>query len=531
MDTKRQHIAEIAALTGRGDLAGLESALVAGLDDGMTVNELKEVMVHAYAYCGFPRALRGLQTLVAVLDGRKAAGAEVNWGREASPITDTRPKYERGRDILAEISGVPADAPKADYAVLAPEIEVFLKEHLFADLFERDVLTHAEREIATVAILAAIGGVEPMMKGHMGIALNVGVPPDELRGLLALVERRIGRSEADAGRLMLDEVLQGKGLTADPGTPVAEAGNGVRRQKVTFRNRFLIDVVGDLFLPAGYDPAKRYPTLVVGHPFGGVKEQTSGLYARRLAESGYVTLAFDASYYGESGGYPRRIESPEVRVEDFSAAVDFLANHPAVDADRIGVIGICGGGCYSVSAAQIDHRIKAVATISMYDMGRARRRGVGDSMTYEQRMATLDAVGAQRTAEYGGAARRDIRALPEKVDASTPQYALDFLDYYDNPARGKHPNSTAYYSYTSLAPMMNFFPFVQIETISPRPLLFIVGEHAVSAYFSEDAYAKAAEPKELFVVEGATHVDLYDRPEYLAITLPKLDGYFRQYLK
>ena len=471
MDTKRQHIAEIAALTGRGDLAGLESALVAGLDDGMTVNELKEVMVHAYAYCGFPRALRGLQTLVAVLDGRKAAGAEVNWGREASPITDTRPKYERGRDILAEISGVPADAPKADYAVLAPEIEVFLKEHLFADLFERDVLTHAEREIATVAILAAIGGVEPMMKGHMGIALNVGVTPDELRGLLALVERRIGRSEADAGRLMLDEVLQGKGLTADPGTPVAEAGNGVRRQKVTFRNRFLIDVVGDLFLPAGYDPAKRYPTLVVGHPFGGVKEQTSGLYARRLAESGYVTLAFDASYYGESGGYPRRIESPEVRVEDFSAAVDFLANHPAVDADRIGVIGICGGGCYSVNAAQIDHRIKAVATISMYDMGRARRRGVGDSMTYEQRMATLDAVGAQRTAEYGGAARRDIRALPEKVDASTPQYALDFLDYYDNPARGKHPNSTAYYSYTSLAPMMNFFPFVQIETISPRPLL------------------------------------------------------------
>ena len=531
MDTKRQHIAEIAALTGRGDLAGLESALVAGLDDGMTVNELKEVMVHAYAYCGFPRALRGLQTLVAVLDGRKAAGAEVNWGREASPITDTRPKYERGRDILAEISGVPADAPKADYAVLAPEIEVFLKEHLFADLFERDVLTYAEREIATVAILAAIGGVEPMMKGHMGIALNVGVTPDELRGLLALVERRIGRSEADAGRMVLDEVLQGKGLTADPGMPVAEAGNGVRRQKVTFRNRFLIDVVGDLFLPAGYDPAKRYPTLVVGHPFGGVKEQTSGLYARRLAESGYVTLAFDASYYGESGGYPRRIESPEVRVEDFSAAVDFLANHPAVDADRIGVIGICGGGCYSVSAAQIDHRIKAVATISMYDMGRARRRGVGDSMTYEQRMATLDAVGAQRTAEYGGAARRDIRALPEKVDASTPQYALDFLDYYDNPARGKHPNSTAYYSYTSLAPMMNFFPFVQIETISPRPLLFIVGEHAVSAYFSEDAYAKAAEPKELFVVEGATHVDLYDRPDYLAITLPKLDSYFKQYLK
>ena len=255
------------------------------------------------------------------------------------------------------------------------------------------------------------------------------------------------------------------------------------------------------------------------------------MYARKLAESGYVTLAFDASYYGESGGYPRRIESPEVRVEDFSAAIDFLSNHLAVDADKIGVIGICGGGCYSVSAAQIDHRIKAVATISMYDMGRARRQGVNDATTYEQRMETLDAIGVQRTIEFGGADRRDIRALPEKVDASTPKYAIDFLDYYDNPARGQHPNSTAYYSYTSLAPMMNFFPFVQIETISPRPLLFIVGENAVSAYFSEDAYAKANEPKELFVVKGATHVDLYDRPEYLKITLSKLDIYFKQYLQ
>jgi len=143
----------------------------------------------------------------------------------------------------------------------------------------------------------------------------------------------------------------------------------------------------------------------------------------------------------------------------------------------------------------------------------------------------LDEIGRQRTAEYGGAARKDIRALPEKVDENTPKFAIDFLDYYDNPERGQHPNSTGYYSYTSLAPMMNFFPFAQIETISPRPVLFIVGENAVSAYFSEDAYAKAAEPKELFVVPGATHVDLYDQPEYLKITLPKLDTFFKQHLK
>lgn len=532
MDSKRQHITEVAALTGKGDLDKLKTVLIDGLNDGMAVSELKEVMVHAYAYCGFPRALRGLQTLVAVLDERKAKGIEDDWGRKASPITDTRSKYERGRDILVEISGIPADAPKADYAILAPEIEVFLKEHLFADLFERDVLTYAERELTTVAVIASLGkGVEPMLKGHMGIALNVGITPDELRSVLAIVEKNIGRDEADGGRLALNEVLQSKGLTTAPEASAVTIGNGVKKQKVTFHNRFLIDMVGDLYFPANYSPAKKYAAIIVGHPFGGVKEQTSGLHARKLAEIGYVTLAFDASYYGESGGYPRRMESPEVRVDDFSAAVDFLTNHPAVEADKIGVIGICGGGCYSVSATQIDHRIKALATISMYDMGRARRQGIGDTQTYQQRMSILDEIGRQRTAEYGGAARKDIRALPEKVDENTPKFAIDFLDYYDNPQRGQHPNSTGYYSYTSLAPMMNFFPFTQIETISPRPLLFIVGENAVSKYFSEDAYEKAAEPKELFVVPGATHVDLYDQPEYLKITLPKLDTFFKQYLK
>ena len=532
MDSKRQHITEVAALTGKGDLDKLKTVLIDGLNDGMAVSELKEVMVHAYAYCGFPRALRGLQTLVAVLDERKAKGIEDDWGRKASPITDTRSKYERGRDILVEISGIPADAPKADYAILAPEIEVFLKEHLFADLFERDVLTYAERELTTVAVIASLGkGVEPMLKGHMGIALNVGITPDELRSVLAIVEKNIGRDEADGGRLALNEVLQSKGLTTAPEASAVTIGNGVKKQKVTFHNRFLIDMVGDLYFPANYSPAKKYAAIIVGHPFGGVKEQTSGLHARKLAEIGYVTLAFDASYYGESGGYPRRMESPEVRVDDFSAAVDFLTNHPAVEADKIGVIGICGGGCYSVSATQIDHRIKALATISMYDMGRARRQGIGDTQTYQQRMSILDEIGRQRTAEYGGAVRKDIRALPEKVDENTPKFAIDFLDYYDNPERGQHSNSTGYYSYTSLAPMMNFFPFTQIETISPRPLLFIVGENAVSKYFSEDAYEKAAEPKELFVVPGATHVDLYDQPEYLKITLPKLDTFFKQYLK
>lgn len=301
-------------------------------------------------------------------------------------------------------------------------------------------------------------------------------------------------------------------------------------ERITFKNRINIDVAGDLYMPKNINRAQKHRAIVVGHPFGGVKEQTSGLHAQKLAEMGYITLAYDASFYGDGGGQPRNIEVPEIRVEDYSAAVDFLSNHELVDPSRIGVLGICGGGGYSVSAAAIDHRIKAVATISMYDMGRARRQGLGDTITYEQRMKTLDEIGQQRTDEFAGAQRRDVTAVPQSISPDSPPFMKEFYEYYKTP-RGMHPNSTAFYSFTSLAPMMNYFPFVQIETISPRPLLFIVGEKAPSAYFSEDAYNKAAEPKELFVVPGAGHVDLYDVPKFMAVTLPKLDTFFSDNLK
>ena len=325
----------------------------------------------------------------------------------------------------------------------------------------------------------------------------------------------------------------GQSLATKPATALVGPhgqSDKVTGEKVSFRNRINITVVGNLYVPKGIETTKKHAAIVVGHPFGGVKEQTSGLHAMKLAEMGYITLAFDASHYGESGGEPRNIEVPSTRVEDFSAAIDFLSNHPLVDADRIGVLGVCGSGGYAVSAAQIDHRIKALATVSMYEMGRARREGLGGTVSYEQRMKTLDEIGRQRTREFAGEPRSDIRALPEKVDANTPAFAREYLDYYDTP-RGNHPSSTAWYSFTSLAPMMNFFAFTQIETISPRPVLFIVGEKAMSAYFSEDAFEKAAEPKELFVVPGATHVDLYDRPEFMGQSLKKLDSFFGQYLK
>ena len=305
---------------------------------------------------------------------------------------------------------------------------------------------------------------------------------------------------------------------------------GVQIERVTYSNRSAQTLIAaNLFIPPGADKNKKYAGIVVGHPFGGVKEQTAGVYALRLAEMGFVTISFDASHYGDSSGQPRHIEVPSTRVEDYSAGVDFLSTHPLVDEYRVGVLGICGGGGYSVSAAQIDHRIRALATVSMYDMGRARRQGLGDAISYQQRMKTLDEIGRQRTKEARGEPRRDINALPDTVSEHTPPIVREFLDYYRTP-RGQHPNSTSGYSFTSLAPMMNFFPFLQIETISPRPILLIVGEKAESAYFSKDAYDKAVDPKELFVIPGATHVDLYDRPQYVGKAVEKLTNFYTQYL-
>lgn len=243
LSIRQQHIVTIASYTGRGDLLHLKIALGEGLDAGLTVNEIKEILVHSYAYCGFPRSLRGLQTFIAVLDERKAKGINDKIGREASPITDQRSKYERGRDILAEISGVPANAPKAGYAEFAPIIEQFLKEHLFADIFERDVLTYDEREITTVAILAAMGGVEPMARSHMGICLNLGITPDQLRHLLAIIEKNIGHKEAHAIHIELDGLLQSKGFVANASSEMTEA---TKKQALKADTELKIFPKGDL---------------------------------------------------------------------------------------------------------------------------------------------------------------------------------------------------------------------------------------------------------------------------------------------
>lgn len=210
LTSREQAIVAVASYTGKGDLEHLKAAFVRALEAGMTINEVNEVLIHAYAYCGFPRSLRAIQTFMRVVDERKANGINDKVGREASVITDSGNRYERGRDVLAEISGVSADAPKAGYALFAPVIERFLKEHLFADLFERDLLTYRERELATVSILAGVGGVEPMFKSHAAICLHLGIMPEQLSALLNIVETNLGKNYSEPLRIVLNQLTEKK---------------------------------------------------------------------------------------------------------------------------------------------------------------------------------------------------------------------------------------------------------------------------------------------------------------------------------
>ena len=210
LTSREQAIVAVASYTGKGDLEHLKAAFVRALEAGMTINEVNEVLIHAYAYCGFPRSLRAIQTFMRVVDERKANGINDKVGREASVITDSGNRYELGRDVLAEISGVPADAPKAGYALFAPVIERFLKEHLFADLFERDLLTYRERELATVSILAGVGGVEPMFKSHAAICLHLGIMPEQLSALLNIVETNLGKNYSEPLRIVLNQLTEKK---------------------------------------------------------------------------------------------------------------------------------------------------------------------------------------------------------------------------------------------------------------------------------------------------------------------------------
>ena len=304
-------------------------------------------------------------------------------------------------------------------------------------------------------------------------------------------------------------------------------------QKVTFKNQYSMDMTGNLHLPKGLDQAQKHPAIIVGHPMGAVKEQSANLYAAKMAEQGFVTLAIDLPFWGESAGEPRNAVSPDIYAEAFSAAVDYLGTRPFVDRNRIGVIGICGSGSFAISAAKIDPRLKAIATISMYDMGAANRNALNHSLSPEQRKQIIAEAAEQRYVEFSGGETRYTSGTVHEITAQSSPIEREFYDFYRTPRgeftpKGSSPRLTTHPTLTSNVKFMNFYPFNDIETISPRPMLFITGDQAHSREFSEDAYKRAAEPKELYYVPDAGHVDLYDRVNL--IPFAKLDSFFKQYL-
>ncbi|HEY4785758.1 MAG TPA: alpha/beta hydrolase [Bacteroidales bacterium] len=306
----------------------------------------------------------------------------------------------------------------------------------------------------------------------------------------------------------------------------------VTRQKVTFKNRYGILLTGDLYVPKN-SSNEPLAALAISGPFGAVKEQSSGLYANQMAERGFITLAFDPSYTGESSGEPRNIASPDINTEDFSATVDFLGLQKTVDRNKIGIIGICGFGGFALNATAVDKRVKAVVTTSMYDMTRVASKGYYDAVTLEQRTQILEHLSQQRwvDAEKGSPTYDYSRSLPDSLTGNEPPFVAQYQNYYKT-SRGYHPrsiNSNGAWAATSSLSLMNMPILTYIKEISPRPILIIAGEKAHSRYFSEDAYKAANEPKELMIIPGAVHVDLYDRVD--VIPFDKITSFFIKNLK
>lgn len=303
----------------------------------------------------------------------------------------------------------------------------------------------------------------------------------------------------------------------------------VDHRKVTFTNRFGITLAADLYLPKNRT-GEPLPAIVVAGPFGAVKEQSSGLYAQTMAERGFVTLAFDPSYTGESGGQPRNVASPDINTEDFSAGVDFIGLLPEVDRERIGIIGVCGWGGIALNAVAADKRVKAVVASTMYDMSRVNARGYNDSMTAEQRAQALEQMSRQRweDAENGTPA---YQPPYNDLKGGEAQFLVEYHDYYRTP-RGYHPravNSGNAWTMTTPLAFMNTPMLTYIAEISPRPILLIHGEDAHSRYFSESAYEAAAQPKELMIIPDATHTDLYDRMD--KIPFDRMAEFFGEHLQ
>lgn len=304
----------------------------------------------------------------------------------------------------------------------------------------------------------------------------------------------------------------------------------VTHSKISFHNRYGITLVADLYIPKDSENSK-LPAIAVSGPFGAVKEQSSGLYAQTLAERGFITIAFDPSYTGESGGEPRYVASPDINTEDFCAAVDYLSTRDDVDSDRIGILGICGWGGMALNAAAIDTRIKATVAVTMYDMSRVNANGYFDSMDADARYELRRQLNEQRTEDYRNGTYSLAGGLPDSLPEDAPQFVKDYFGYYKT-ERGYHKrslNSNNGWNKTSSLSFINM-PLLSYSSEIRNAVLMIHGEKAHSRYFSEDAFKKLkGDNKELMIIPGANHVDLYDNLK--VIPFDKIEHFFNEYLK
>ncbi|HDL8115346.1 TPA: alpha/beta hydrolase [Yersinia enterocolitica] len=288
-----------------------------------------------------------------------------------------------------------------------------------------------------------------------------------------------------------------------------------------------IQIAANVYTPANYDPAKKYPAVVVAHPNGGVKEQVAGLYAQRLAEHGYITITADAAYQGASGGMPRNVDKPANRIEDIHGMADYISQYPGVDTTRIGLLGICGGGGYSLKAAQTDKRFKALATLSMFDSGLVRRNGYQDSQlsTIQERLKQASDARAKEVATGEITYTGDAQLTDEQIAKLPFDLYRQGFEYYGK--THAHPNSTFLYTLSSLLDLMSFDAQSNMDLIN-QPLLMIAGTKADSRYMTESAFKKATgtQNKELFLIDGATHIETYWVPRYVDQAMSKIDNFF-----
>jgi len=539
LDIKQQSIIPIAAFTARGDLQQLRTALNNGLDAGLTINESKEILLQLYAYAGFPRSLNALNTLMTVLNERKKRGINDALGKVPNSLPANTTKLQLGTEIQTQLVGQPVKGAIYEFV---PAIDQFLKEHLFADIFGRDNLDFKTREIITISALAGLGGAENQLRSHINVGIYNGITATQLNNIVDILKATVGPVESNAVKEILQTTPVKNGLNTkqqqNPYTLVYDGAitenvkGKVNINPVTYKINN-ITIVANVYTPAGYDPTQKYPAIAIAHPNGGVKEQVAGLYAQRLAEQGYITITADAAYQGGSGGLPRNVDKPANRIEDIYAMGDFISQYGAVDTARLGLLGICGGGGYSLKAAQSDKRFKTVATLSMFNTGVVRRNGYMNSQlsTIQER---LKQASDARAKEAAGTevlyANNSTTALTAEEIAKLPfeLYRQGYEYYGKNYA---HPNSTGKYTLSSLMDLMNFDASANMDLIN-QPLLMIAGSKADSYYMTEDAFGKAgnAKNKELFLIEGATHIETYWKPGYVNQAVTKLTQFYAKFL-